>query len=98
MLGFERAIWISSQGLKDFQTDAPIHPSGAPELRKIGNLWIQKPLVMTSPYDQTPMHTAEDWKKNFLFPESNFIIKLGEIFRIILCFCVRISFIPLLIK
>ena len=65
MLGFERVIWISSQGLKDFQTDAPIHPSGAPELRKIGNLWIQKPLVMTSPYDQTPMHTAGDWKKNF---------------------------------
>ena len=53
-------------------------------------------------YDVTvrPNAYAYSWRleKKNLFPESIFIIKSGEMFRIILCFCVRISFIPLLIK
>ena len=48
-----------------------------------------------------PMHTAKIWKKYkafFLFPEAFLSLNWDKYFALYWCFCVRISFILLLIK
>ena len=58
-------------------------------------------LVCACMYAHTPMHTAEIWKKCIdfiLFPESILSLNRYKYFALYCCFCVRISFILLLIK
>ena len=50
-------------------------------------------------YAHTPMHTAEIWGGNiFLFLKAFLSLNRDKYFALYWCFCVRISFILLLIK